>query len=183
MATEPTISRLDTFPDIVGLDLSLRATGICRDTPRVISSMHTDLHRLLDLRRQILEEMGDDVGLAVVEGYSMGPQRGSGGVAQALGELGGVIRVALFEAGIWRVDVPPSSLKKFACGKGNANKLAVGQAATKVGYDGPADDNAVDAWWLRQMGLYRLRTAEVPVTAYRDDSIANVFWPDEVTTS
>lgn len=167
---------------IVGLDLSLTATGICDEYrgARVYKSKHRGCARLADLRDHIYTIVDDDR-LVVLEGYSYA----SANQAHQLGELGGVIRLAITETGAPYVDVPPSTLKKFATGKGNANKAAMGLAAARAGYDGPGDDNAIDAWWLMQMGVYATNdrwavTAPGVVLAqhaYRDEAITKIEWP------
>jgi Holliday junction resolvasome RuvABC endonuclease subunit len=49
-----------------------------------------------------------------------------------------------------------SEIKKFATGKGNANKKLMVQAAIKkLGYRG-ADDNVADAMWIRELAINEL---------------------------
>jgi hypothetical protein len=177
-------------PRVVGLDLSLRATGIADGTtPFLLTSKLRGVERLVELRVRVLQRCVDiyphtaNADLVVIEGYSFNSRVGG----EHLGELGGVVHVALYEAGIPFVEVPPAALKKFATDKGNANKLAMGIAASKAGYVGPDDDNCIDAWWLRQMGLYALGFADVADerlvalhTAYRDEAVSKVTWPDVV---
>jgi hypothetical protein len=67
-------------------------------------------------------------------------------------------------------------LKKFATGVGNAKKDAMLVGAVRAGYAGQ-DNNEADAFWLRQMGLYHLGAAEVPLTAYRTEAVQKVAWP------
>lgn len=162
---------------VVGLDLSLTATGTCDSNGAdVFKSKERGVRRLVDIRDHVLNLCLDRDGdvFVVMEGYSMGGQRGSAGVGQMLGELGGVIRVALHEAEVPWLEVPPSTLKKFATGKGNANKSAMGLAAARCGYDGPGDDNAIDAWWLRCIGRYGLGQPDVTVTEYRADALGKL---------
>ena len=60
----------------------------------------------------------------------------------------------LHTLGIPVVEVSPSTLKKFATGKGNATKPDMRMALyQRAGLD-CRDDNQVDAWWLRQVGLH-----------------------------
>jgi Holliday junction resolvasome RuvABC endonuclease subunit len=160
---------------VVGLDLSLRATGFAdAGVPIVLSSRLRGLDRIAALRDEVLaliderdayDPLAAD-NLVVVEDYAF-----------SLGELGGVIKLALKEAGITTVLIGPSSLKKFAANAGNANKIAMATAASRAGYSGPDDDNAIDAWWLRQFGLYRLGVSDLPSTAYRDEACSKVAWP------
>lgn len=165
---------------IVGLDLSLRATGYADENGAiVVSTKLRGMERLASLRTILTRYPAD---LVILEDYAFSRADAH---AHALGELGGVVKLALHEAGVPTVLVGPSALKKWLTGKGNANKLAMGMAAQRAGYDGPEDDNAVDAWALRQMGLYAVvgydvRVAaglSVPPTAYRDEAVAKVTWP------
>lgn len=190
-------------PRIVGLDLSLTATGIASEKgARVLSAPKgcMGMARLAWLRDEVTARCAaftksgplqhsidlaewDGAELVVLEGYSFGTTRQSSH-AHALGELGGIVRLALTEARIPWCDVAPAALKKFATGKGNANKVAMGMAASNAGYAGPEDDNAIDAWWLREMGVYRWRDVTdnwggLPLapTRYRDEAIAKIGWP------
>lgn len=147
--------------NIIGLDLSLARTGVATASGTgVLRVAAGGMHRLAALRDEILDVCGasdtslaDRADLVVIEGYSMGTARQQSH-AHALGELGGVVRLALFEEAIPFADVAPAALKKYATGKGNANKGQVLEAASKrSGLDFAGDDNRADAWWLRQMGL------------------------------
>lgn len=159
---------------VIGIDLSLTATGICDayGTPRVITSKLRGVDRLNDLRDKVVYSSISEDDLVILEGYSYA----SHNQAHQLGELGGVIRLALRDINAPYVDVPPSTLKKFATGKGNANKAAMGLAAARCGYDGPGDDNAIDAWWLRQMGEYQFGDRFVDITNYRDEAVDKIQW-------
>lgn len=162
---------------VLGLDLSLTSTGVALPdgTVALLSSRHRGVERLADLQDAIKRVAAVD--LVVIEGYSMGGQRGSSGVAQALGELGGVVRLALFDMGVPFAEVPPSTLKKFACGKGNANKNEMLLAAAqRLGYSGSSNDGA-DALWLRAAGLDAYGLPEVDLPKAQRDALAKVDWP------
>lgn len=192
---------------VVGLDLSLTATGVAdADGTAVLKTKMTGIERLIDLREAVLQVIGlpriieaqssvEGLGgrllvdpeswpiLVVIEGYSMGTAR-QNSHAHALGELGGVIRVALTEHSIEFVDVPPASLKKYATGKGNANKGMVLEAASKrSGLDFGGDDNRADAWWLRAMALDYLGDPIVTVPALNRGALAAVAWPELAVAS
>jgi crossover junction endodeoxyribonuclease RuvC len=160
--------------NVVGLDLSLTATGICTaDQCATIKVRSNGMKRLLDIREALVDHGLCAADVVVIEGYSFGSMNSH---AHALGELGGHIRLCLYQAEIRYVDIPPAVLKKFATGKGNANKDVMVATAARAGC--PADDNnAVDAWWLRQLGSYAYADAALPITGYRDEAVAKIDWP------
>jgi crossover junction endodeoxyribonuclease RuvC len=65
-----------------------------------------------------------------------------------LGELGGVLRVAIYEAGIPFVEVAPVQLKKYATGNTNAEKRDIVCAAAEIIGAPVDDDNQADAIFL-----------------------------------
>ena len=89
-----------------------------------------------------------DIDLVVIEGYSYGsPYRG-----ELMGELGGVLRYVIAQAGYPWIEVAPTTLKKYATGSGMSKKAGMVIAARdRLGYDGD-DDNEADALWLRAYG-------------------------------
>lgn len=91
--------------------------------------------------------------LVVIEGYAPnGPNRWS---LIRLGEIGGVIRAALFDLDIPFREVPPKSLKLFATGKGNADKVMMVRAVEALDVAVMNDDEA-DAFHARRFGLCSL---------------------------
>lgn len=86
-----------------------------------------------------------DPDVAVIEGYSFGS---SAKGTRSIAEWGGVARLNLYVRGVPVVEVPPSTLKKYATGRGNAPKPDMRMELYKrTGLD-VADDNEVDALWL-----------------------------------
>ena len=72
----------------------------------------------------------------------------------------GVVRYILVHTGTRYVTVTAATLKKFATGRGNATKPDMRMALyQRAGID-LRDDNQVDAWWLRQLGLHLLEDPE-----------------------
>lgn len=78
----------------------------------------------------------------IIEGYSFGSR---GRALFQLGELGGVIRYELFKLGIEIKEIPPTSLKKFITGKGNAKKEEVLEGVNKKTNLNLKDHNQADA--------------------------------------
>lgn len=109
--------------------------------------------------------------LVLIEGYSYNSR---GSVVQ-LGECGGLVRRAILDAagrgfGTSRfrvLEIAPAMLKRFATGKGNAKKAAVGSAlAARYGQTFQSDDEA-DAYALLRLALVVLGAA--PMTAAERD--------------
>lgn len=168
--------------NVVGLDLSLTATGIAfaDGSTQTLKMPCKGMERLRALRDAILVRVigaGDRprADLVVVEGYAMGTSRQA--QSYAIGELGGVVRFALWTEAVTYVDVAPAALKKFACGKGNAKKDEVFAAAIRrLGYEGNSHDEA-DALWLRAMGLAAVEEPVVALPAKNLEALDAVRWP------
>lgn len=161
---------------VLGLDLSLTATGYAVNDAvvGVVKVKSRGEQRLVEIRNAVVDlAVYSDV--VVLEGYAFArPNQ-----AHQLGELGGVVRAALWERRIPFVEVPPSVLKKYATGKGNADKGAVLAAAIRrLGFEGD-DDNAADAWVLRAMGLRWYDTAldVTTLTLFEQQSLERIEWP------
>lgn len=164
---------------ILAIDPSLTRTGWAGpsiDDHGVLippKGMDRGVQRLLWIRERVLDA-AVTAELVVLEGYGFGPQRGHAAIE--LAELGGVLRVGLYMAGVPFVDVAPASLKKFATGKGNASKAEVLVAAVKrLGYDG-ADDNVADALWLWTMAMTAYGEPPVPMPAENREAVLRVQW-------
>jgi len=139
-------------PSVVGLDLSLRATGYASSRgERILRSSLRGGARLEHLRDQLRGHLADDApALVVMEDYAF--SRGQAH-AHELGEWGGVARLTLFEADLHWMTVKPTTLKVYATGRGNADKDAVlVSAVRRLGYSGESNDEA-DALWLRAFGM------------------------------
>jgi Holliday junction resolvasome RuvABC endonuclease subunit len=169
-------------PRVVGLDLSLTRTGIaCYDgSAHVLRPKTRGCERMVEIREGILDWMivpTWPVDLVAIEGFSYGSK---GRAVFDIGGIGWVIRVALHETGIRYVEVPPSVLKRYATGRGNADKQAMQMAAAKrLGYDDDKpDDNIVDALWLRALAMdaYGHPVCSVP-QAQRDAAVNALTWP------
>lgn len=163
--------------NIVGLDLSLRQTGIAYPdgSTATIHSSKRGVERLDDLVGAIEAEVSSNDGpdLVVIEGYSFN-SRNSG---EHLGELGGVVRLTLWRAGIPFIEVPPAVVKKYACGKGNATKEAVLVAAVRRSNKEMVHTDEADAWWLRALALDAYGEPEVDVPAVNREAITRIAWP------
>jgi Holliday junction resolvasome RuvABC endonuclease subunit len=171
---------------ILALDLSLSATGWADAAGAGVLRPPKDhdrgMKRLVWIRDQVLEFAANteqlhvgsaSADLVVIEGYAFGAKNQAG--VHAIGELGGIVRVALFEFGVPVVEIPPASLKLFATGKGNAPKDEVLAAAIRqLGYDGH-DHNLADALWLHRMALAQYSGGKH--TEAKERALAKIAWP------
>lgn len=173
-----------TYAYIAGVDPSLTATGIAwpdGHTTTVRSKRgRTGDARLLDLADSIgslTNAVGRGRGLVVIEDL---PTHAHG--AGLTGMAQGVIRETLLRYSTPYVTVPAATLKKYACGKGNATKPDMRMAMyQRAGID-CRDDNQVDAWWLRQLGLYAACHPDaIPLPKAHREAALKVSWPDHIT--
>lgn len=135
---------------VVGLDLSLSATGIAERDGKTwtYSPDSKDDRRLTDIRATIGRIVGHGVDLVVIEdGVHRSP------AAFDLGMVHGAIRMSLLAVGVRYILVPPAALKKYATGRGNATKPDMRMALYQRMRIDLRDDNQVDATWLRYAGL------------------------------
>lgn len=169
-----------TVPRVVGLDLSVTATGICwTDGQCVTIGGDSKLgdNRLVAIRDAIREACFDTVkkqpvDLVVIEDL---PNHAQG--AGITGRVQGVAREHLCREGIPYALVIPSVLKKFATGKGTADKTAMTMALYKRTGLELADDNQVDAWWLRATGMQHLGAPVVELPLSHLIALDKVGWP------
>jgi crossover junction endodeoxyribonuclease RuvC len=111
-----------------------------------------------------------------VEGYSFASRNSQ---AHSIGELGGVIRVALWEKQIPYVEIPPTTRAKFATGKGNAAKTEVMSAIsarTGIVWSGKGADDMCDAWILEEMGLTTIGHSRFDWPAVNLSALEKIDW-------
>ena len=174
---------------IAGLDLSLTSTGyssnsetLCIFAPNGVRGAE----RLSFLTREIERlSVEQSIECFIIEGYSFASRNSQ---AHSIGELGGCVRMMLWERGIPFVDVPPTSRAKFATGKGNASKTEVVSAIsakTSIVWSGSGADDRCDAWILEQMGMTRIGQSAYDWPASHLSAMEKICWLplDEIATS
>ena len=193
MIPDPEIKHKQLF---VGLDLSLTSTGVAfvwrtktdtvrlhhmvRKTPKDIKGAD----RLRWIRDALMGDVAIHMGvlaedmptnhqtLIMIEGYAAQAKWR----AHQIGELGGVMRVAMLEADVPFLAIAPTVLKKFVTGKGNAPKSVVMKyllSYFKIDVD---EDDAADATGLALMGAY-LVGGYSRLTQARQDAFDKVELP------
>lgn len=172
-------------PHVIGLDISLTGTGIADSTGQRHKVGRDGLLKLpLHDRADAIAALRDDIctviwtprpHLVVME--SCASAQAYGGAAERAGLWWMVVGV-LRGYGIPVVEVPPSLLKKYATGKGNATKADMRMALyQRMGID-ERDDNKVDAAWLRAMGADHLGHPLASLSKTHRDALAKVTWPE-----
>lgn len=162
----------------VGLDLSLTSTGIAyRDVNDTVSTKLRGAERLHVVSSRIMTMIaGLDDSFVVVEGYSFASRNSQ---AHAIGELGGCVRMRLWEAGVPFVEVPPTVRAKFATGRGNAGKtevLSALSARTGIVWSGAGADDRADAWVLQEIGLFHLGRPRFDWPKAHQDALTKIDW-------
>jgi len=136
---------------IVGLDLSITATGVCEaDGTRSTwggDAKHGD-RRLCKIKKAVeFAAVTSRANLVMIEDL---PRGGMGGATT--GMVQGVVRELLTSAGIPYMFIIPSKLKVYATSRGTATKSDMRMSLfQRFNIDEP-DDNRADAWWLRALG-------------------------------
>lgn len=167
-----------TLPTIVGLDLSLTSTGICiNGNAETIATTQKGMFRLSWIREVILNRLEEvDQPAVCIEGYSFGSRNSQ---AHAIGELGGIVRFALWENEIPWVDIPPTCRAKFATGRGNAAKdevVSAISARTGIAWIGKGANDMCDAWILEEMGRAHLNAARYAWPQMHLSAMDKVDW-------
>ena len=144
--------------NILAIDPSLTSTGYAYQIgngPVVVGTIRpkkmVGVERLAYLREEVntlISLVGPS--LITYEGYAMSRFANR---AFDLGELGGVLKLLVFGYRIPLLLVPPTCLKLYATGKGNADKGQVMIAMAKIRKRLFSCDDEADAFALLQLGL------------------------------
>lgn len=173
--------------NFVGVDISLTGTGVCRLTDQgdehKVTCIKTPAHksftewfgRIKTITDEVLEYV-DSGSIVFVEGYAFGAT----GQVFNIAELSGYIKYQLYTGDCTAViQVPPTSLKKYITGKGNAKKdLMLKEVYKKYNVDF-FDDNIADAYALARMAyeltLHYQNPQQCPLTDNEAAAVAGVI--------
>lgn len=151
---------------ILGLDLSLTSTGYCVLEDGKIKEIGTIKPKTRGMERIECIDIGIDdicaenhvIDLVVIEGYSFGSKNTH---AHSTGELGGIVKYNYWKGNYKTIIVPPTCLKKFVTGKGNAPKdVMMMKTLAKYGIEFN-NNNECDAYCLAKMGQAYLEGTEI----------------------
>lgn len=162
----------------VGLDLSLTSTGYaCREDRLALTTKLRGPARLDEIVTRIERRLFDlHKPLVLVEGYSFASRNSH---AHSIGELGGVVRLSLWRAGIPYIEIAPTVRAKFATGKGNASKnevISSISARTGITWFGAGSDDICDAFILEEIGLFKIGTPRYDWPASSVEALKKIDW-------
>ena len=154
---------------VMAIDPSLAGTAVAVHVPgappyeqryatKPATSVHGRVLRYRSIATPIVElAIQHRPVLVLIEGYAFAAMtRGKGAGGQGTehrSELGGILRDRLLDHCGQIVEVPPATLKKWATGKGNAQKSEVVSALSRRYDRAFRTDDAADAWALMTLGL------------------------------
>lgn len=169
----------------IGVDQSLRSTGVAILTPDgalqklflITTGERRGASRLQFIATELAASLRSyRVMGAASEGYAVNAENRP----FDLGEVSGVIRVALLEAlaGAEPLLVPPTMLKKFVAGNGSATKKDVQKAIATKWDTHISQDDMADAYGLAQLA----RAAHMKTRRRREELevIQKLLHPDPV---
>jgi crossover junction endodeoxyribonuclease RuvC len=164
--------------NIMGLDLSLTSTGISiNEKTFIITSKLKGAARLSEISTIILNScLEHEIRCVAIEGYSFASRNSQ---AHSIGELGGAVRMRLYENNIDYVEIPPTCRAKFATGRGNASKgevISAISAKTGIIFSGASGNDECDAWVLEQMAFAKLGLSKWPWTKEQLSALDSIDW-------
>ena len=162
-------------PNVVGLDLSITATGCCHPDGEVETWKYAAKHG--DLRLRYIADEVQALALTCPDLFVIEDLPTHAHGAGITGMVHGAVRCLLLRAEIPYALVTPATLKKYATGKGNADKTAMALALYKKARIELGDDNQVDAAWLRYAGLDALGHPAIDLPEAQKSTLYKVKWP------
>lgn len=179
----------ETFPvTVVGLDLSLSSTGVAGArsdgqvwTDRIRTPTGLRGHERMAWLTARVKDFTRGACLVMVEGPSYGS---TGGSVHERAGLWWLVTHSLWARGVEVAVVPPSCLKKYATGRGNAGKdeVLIAMVRRFPAVDIGGNDEA-DGLVLACMGADRLGFPVVKFPDAHREALVKVAWPDGLADS
>jgi crossover junction endodeoxyribonuclease RuvC len=158
----------------VGIDPSTKTGLVILEDNKVHTAVEItskekrDPHRFMDIAKTVMKYITEH-DVICIEGFSYS-SRGAG-VSVQYG-IGWILRAELIKAGLNYYEVPPSSVKKFATGKGNAKKDELVLPIYKRWGFEHESDNVRDAFVLAQIAQALLGQAEL--TKFQQEALNKI---------
>lgn len=181
-----TLQELSSEGWAVGIDLSLTSTAVAavhlgtgelfvhrvRSSGKSTDSLHTKIERYRDLAYKVASAaLVSSPVLVAIEGAQFATSKDTSAHRRA-GLWWRTVDLVI-EGGVPVIEVPPSTLKKWATGKGNAGKDMVMISAARRWSCVTQNDEA-DAAWLADIAAYAHGADIVPTTKARDAVLAKM---------
>lgn len=166
--------------NIIALDLSLTGTGVAYGGGVcTISSKLKDEARLNAITYQIWNEYTQYADMVIIEGLAFASQTGK--VAER-GALHYMVRCKLFAEEIPFAIAPPTTVKKYLTGKGNAGKDEMMIAGARV-FESVKNNNENDAMAMYAMACDYYGNPIIDVPKLNRTALDKVEWPNGLRTT
>ena len=146
------LNRIRRRVAVAGIDPSLSSTGMAFEGGTdTFENYRKGMDRIVYILSRIEKRLvSEKITHAAIEGYFIMPGRLEGALGMA--ELAGTIKLLLLARGIPTIVVPPTALKKYVTGKGNASKPEVMLAIKKRWGKSFTQSDRADAYGLMRFG-------------------------------
>lgn len=165
---------------VLGIDPSLTATGLALPDGSTKTIKYTPRSLMGDIRLKVIyEELLREIEIHSVTHAIIEDLPAHAKSAGITGKAQGVVRLACLMSNVPFVTVVPSSVKKFATGKGTADKPDMRMELYKrTGVD-QKDDNQVDAFWMREMVLNYFGLGSIDLPKANLEGLTKIQWTEE----
>ncbi|WP_199426837.1 RuvC family protein [Thermaerobacillus caldiproteolyticus] len=158
----------------VGIDPSTKTGLVILEDNKVHTAIEVtskekrDPHRFMDIAKTVMKYITDH-DVICIEGFSYSSR---GAAVSVQYGIGWILRSELIKAGLNYYDVPPSSVKKFATGRGNVKKDAMVLPIYKRWGFEHSSDNVRDAFVLAQMA--RALNGQAELTKFQEEALKKI---------
>lgn len=158
----------------VGIDPSTKTGLVILEDNKVHTAIEVtskekrDPHRFMDIAKTVMKYITDH-DVICIEGFSYSSR---GAAVSVQYGIGWILRSELIKAGLNYYDVPPSSVKKFATGRGNVKKDEMVLPIYKRWGFEHSSDNVRDAFVLAQMA--RALNGQAELTKFQEEALKKI---------
>ncbi|WP_017435123.1 RuvC family protein [Saccharococcus caldoxylosilyticus] len=158
----------------VGIDPSTKTGLVILEDNKVHTAIEItpqeerDPHRFIEIAKTVMSHITEH-DVICIEGFSYGSR---GAAVSVQYGIGWILRSELIKAGLSYFEVPPSSVKKFATGRGNAKKDEMVLPIYKRWGFEHNSDNVRDAFVLAQIA--RALSGQVELTKFQKEALNKI---------